>query len=682
MCLLVPFTRSRARCALFLLFLLLLGLHVDVKAQSQEVANPSGEGREKILPGPSDPEWDPVLMQADSLLKVLNERETDAAFEERMARIAELADSLPADLTEEAKRLHFNVIRLSHERRAYSPLYYSMGQLSLRPLQPQEIQRIDSLAAFYWPYYRETVDEVQKGEFLSLAGYYANRSNRHQRGLDLLREALPLAAGASDSAGIYVNMGSALSRQGNLGESTQAFIRALDLYTLAGDSARVWRVNANLGVNAEISGNLDRAYEYVNRAVEMAWSLGDSLKVLESLSNLAVIHEKADSVQQALRTYEQALEMAREIGNVEFEARNLVNMSSIFREQGRYDEALRLSERSLRISREGRMAQGVLVNLANMAEIESDRGRHQVALAHLTEAKQFAEMLDRAEFTGRLLFQTSVVQERLGNHAEALAAFKEGQAIKDSVLNATTLRDMEEIQTRYEVREIEQRIEAQRAEIETQTRTIRLLALSAALLLGIIVLSVSFLQLRNRQLRLLYEKNVQDLHKHYLTRHTDGVTPPWEAVEGDVYFAVREMKSMAEPDGGADLDEADGLEADYPNQTDRLYNRLLRALHEQKYYTDASLTLADLARKMGTNTQYLSRAINQRSGMNFNQFLNQYRVYEAKRIMLEQRDETGWKTCSTDELMELTGFNTRSTFFSAFKSITGMTPGQFSKMRS
>ena len=93
----------------------------------------------------------------------------------------------------------------------------------------------------------------------------------------------------------------------------------------------------------------------------------------------------------------------------------------------------------------------------------------------------------------------------------------------------------------------------------------------------------------------------------------------------------------------------------------------------QQQYKDANLTLKSLSQKLNTTTQALSMVINQRSGVNFNTYVNRYRVNEAMdRFNDEKYDHHTVASIAFD-----VGFNSISSFNSAFKKQTGKTPQEY-----
>ncbi len=90
------------------------------------------------------------------------------------------------------------------------------------------------------------------------------------------------------------------------------------------------------------------------------------------------------------------------------------------------------------------------------------------------------------------------------------------------------------------------------------------------------------------------------------------------------------------------------------------------------WWRDPELSLDRLARHLGTNTAYLSRALNEGLGLSFNEAINRLRVDEVcHRLAADPAD---------GELLDIAfaaGFSSKTSFNRSFKTRTGKTPSQF-----
>ena len=106
-----------------------------------------------------------------------------------------------------------------------------------------------------------------------------------------------------------------------------------------------------------------------------------------------------------------------------------------------------------------------------------------------------------------------------------------------------------------------------------------------------------------------------------------------------------------------------------------LYVRLVELFTKDQVYLDSKLSLQSLANKMEVSKSYVSALINETTGGSFYDLVNQYRVNH----FVEMLNDGKAKEFTLLSLAYQSGFNSKSTFQSAFKKITGKTPTNFLK---
>ena len=101
--------------------------------------------------------------------------------------------------------------------------------------------------------------------------------------------------------------------------------------------------------------------------------------------------------------------------------------------------------------------------------------------------------------------------------------------------------------------------------------------------------------------------------------------------------------------------------------------RLKNLMDHEKLYLEPDLTLPILAKRVDCSVNHLSQVVNAGFSMSFFDFLNSYRVQEAKTILSDGKDSPK----SILDVSFAVGFNSNSAFYAAFKKATGVTPAQF-----
>jgi AraC-like DNA-binding protein len=84
--------------------------------------------------------------------------------------------------------------------------------------------------------------------------------------------------------------------------------------------------------------------------------------------------------------------------------------------------------------------------------------------------------------------------------------------------------------------------------------------------------------------------------------------------------------------------------------------------------------LQKLAQHLGTNRQYLSNYINQEKHETFYDYINDFRLMEAKSLLDGKESENQH---SLEEISMMSGFNSYTTFLRSFKKKFGQTPSQY-----
>jgi len=108
----------------------------------------------------------------------------------------------------------------------------------------------------------------------------------------------------------------------------------------------------------------------------------------------------------------------------------------------------------------------------------------------------------------------------------------------------------------------------------------------------------------------------------------------------------------------------------YDNET---IERLRTIMVDEKLYLEQELSLGETAYKLGIHAHQLSKLINNQLQKNFFEFVNEYRVDEFKRLVINPEN----KHISLLGLAMDAGFNSKATFNRFFKNSTGLTPSEF-----
>lgn len=143
-----------------------------------------------------------------------------------------------------------------------------------------------------------------------------------------------------------------------------------------------------------------------------------------------------------------------------------------------------------------------------------------------------------------------------------------------------------------------------------------------------------------------------------------------------IFEGIREEDSADMPAVPVTPIQVSSRPADWVSSHDEkedLKSKITAYMETKKPFLEPQLTLEQLAQKLSMKPRILSQIVNECLHQNFFEFVNRYRIEEAKRILSDPRD----KKITVLEVLYQVGFSSKSSFNTLFKKYTGVTPRQF-----
>jgi len=106
-----------------------------------------------------------------------------------------------------------------------------------------------------------------------------------------------------------------------------------------------------------------------------------------------------------------------------------------------------------------------------------------------------------------------------------------------------------------------------------------------------------------------------------------------------------------------------------------ILDNIILELETNRYFSNNLASLSELAKKTGASPHHVSQVINEKLNKNFFELLAWYRIEEAKRIISDDRKAK----LTVEEISDMVGYNSKTSFNNAFKRLTGYTPSEFRK---
>lgn len=248
----------------------------------------------------------------------------------------------------------------------------------------------------------------------------------------------------------------------------------------------------------------------------------------------------------------------------------------------------------------------------------------------------------------QLYREMSASYEHLGDSHSALSYNRKYYQLADSIFNVEKERSLNELKVKYELEKRENEIQQNKLKLLRQERRMQVLSLVTAIIL-IALLGSWYMYRRKNKLYLEIVKQNQE--------------------------TIRARRRLSDERRKQRLDEASGKYTYSPLSNEKgqeLFNELEHLMESEKVYKDKDITVDKLAEALNTNRSYLSRTINEYAGLNFNNYVNKYRINEAVQVLSDVDNDIPLKALAYD-----LGFNSLSPFYKSFQRDIGMPPSKY-----
>lgn len=106
---------------------------------------------------------------------------------------------------------------------------------------------------------------------------------------------------------------------------------------------------------------------------------------------------------------------------------------------------------------------------------------------------------------------------------------------------------------------------------------------------------------------------------------------------------------------------------------DEILQKIKNAFEQDKMYLQSSVSLSGVSKAINEATHHISQVINEKLGKSFFDILSDYRIEEAKKLLLNSENDK----LTIEDIAEQVGYNSKAAFNKAFKKITKLTPSAF-----
>ncbi len=531
-------------------------------------------------------------------------------------------------------------------------------------------------------------DDFENKEMLKIEGYHNLSVSNYQKAEEYGRRLLELGeqTGDRDYAELYgrIIVGAAIVDN----DPDESFRQLEIAHTIAhntGNREAMLSINNMRGIYYMfVHNDAYTASTYYYKALEDARAINDERKygiILSNLSGVYLTMKDASGCELA----EQSLEMALKLRDPIMSYYAKHTLAQFYLLTDRLDDLENLIDEIESEFKDGKfgLKPDLLLQKAGLAEKRGDINQAYIYYARAMEDFEdadaskvsatylaYAELLRKDKRTssaidvlelgltyinkqnGWKIYSSDLIKELVycyqdsGNYKKALEYAQIYRSYNDSIYIISRERALQENRIRHEVYVNERIIDEQKMQLMSSRMTIAVLAVSILAALSILGVTLYNYRKKDRLYLAIVRQN-----KEYISREQ---------------ILMEQVDKLKRPH-----ESSSATRTPLPTEiAEDIVSRFTQIMLEQKLFKDPSITIGTIAEKLDTNRTYLSRAINESTGKTFIQIINEYRIREA--IALITDSNLPLKQICFD-----VGYNSLSTFYTTFQSVTGMTPARY-----
>jgi len=382
--------------------------------------------------------------------------------------------------------------------------------------------------------------------------------------------------------------------------------------------------------------------EYYSQALNLC---KDSAVYIILLNNMGLEELPNGNLEVAYDYFDKALQISRRNNDTGM-LNSLINIAAYHQLKGNYDSAFHYYRLSFDRSISERHVRAEAIILAGLGKMFFELNKIDSALHYIDLSNKVASKNKILNSLADNFLVLSEIEGSKGRYKNALEHYKTYTNLKDSIFNANVFGSINFMQRQYEVSKTNQIIEELEIDRQIKENTIHyqkiilLIVISVSLLMGIVLFIIV---LQNKKLRTAY--NV--------------------LVEKNVEIIKIEKKSSTKKQNNSNVQK----------DHDDLFKRILNVMEDPSVYCEPSFTMDKLVLLVQSNHTYVHKALKSSKFKGFPKFVNSYRVREAQRIFMNPNNEK----YTIESVSDKVGFKSRTSFYSAFKEVTGVSPKYYIK---
>ena len=507
---------------------------------------------------------------------------------------------------------------------------------------------------------------IEKANLLKEIGNDYLTEGFHQKAIQYYKQSLEICSKHKDTllqASVSKKIGAAYYHLSDFDKTLEYYLKALKIFEQINDQNGILNTLNSIGNTYSRYYNNDKALEYYLRSYKISEQTGNKKGLSNVLNNIGTLYYNRKEYEKALEYFNKSLLLTIENNDSSNISPPIQNIALVYYKMQKYDTALNYFHKALKLNEKYNNKRRIALVTNNIANLYVRTNNLVPAKHYLDRSLKISKEIDMKGiiienyYLYTLFYTFKGDLDNMGKYSDLY------DALTDTIFNEESSRLVAEMQTKYETEKKEQQIEMlnienKLKETQLQARTYWLLIFIIAFAL-VVIFVITFL-IQKRNLLFASETLVQ--------KNLEIVASEREILNANMSVVVNNDKENLK-----DINEKPPGKYEGSPLTDRqkqdIKNAIINYMNDNNNYLNIDYTVSTLANDLNFNRNYISQVINESFHQNFSNFLNGYRIKEARKILSSTN-----LNFTIEAIAGMVGFKSKTAFNNAFKKYVGVTP--------
>lgn len=463
---------------------------------------------------------------------------------------------------------------------------------------------------------------------------------------------------------------------GNICQLGEQYIQALDFYILgleaaekSGGESFYDRCLGNIGNIYMLFKDYENALLYYNKGFDRCVAKNDSDRQVIFLTNMISTYCYMNQSDKAKECFLKLIKLP--VKDVEMQTfYNLINQALIAQTEKNYSGAIYYHKKALEYACQRVLDERFIVaEYRELSNVYKAKGELQRAIEYLLKSEQIAT---KNGYTMQMAECYKLLAELYALNVDSTMA-SHYRTLYVSFSDSINQREYNKVKNKL-VRYEEQQNNSYIGELSERINTQRWIIVSVSVCFMLVLALIIYIFRQNRKLQhayqTLFNRNSELIDSDNKYKQ---IQMKYQAVSEELR-KYRQEKTENKNEEQADKKLPLVLSSEH---SERLLEDILRIMEDEHSIYNPDFSLNQLAKLVNSNTKYVSWIINDTYNKNFRTFLNEYRIREASKRLLNTEKYGGF---TIQAIAEDVGFKSVTNFVISFKKNVGITPSLYQKM--